>query len=225
VSGHKNFSELRDRVVADPERRARIEKASREYDAVLALADLRESLGVTQTQLANLLEVSQPNVSKLEHKGDVYLSTLSNYVAALGGRLELKAVFPGQSFDLALPKGVAEEVERQQKAKQQASKVAGKFAEAVMESYQAVAERAVSSQQLNAELTQNFFNAVINNLRSQAESTRTTQELQDQREATQTLTQESVGAYMDFVNSMFAYYQGTVEQAGRQPLREIHSKR
>jgi len=37
-----------------------------------------------------------------------------------------------------------------------------------------------------------------------------------QREATQALTQESVGAYMDFVNSMFSYYQGTVEQAGRQ---------
>jgi hypothetical protein len=47
-----------------------------------------------------------------------------------------------------------------------------------------------------------------------------TQDLQGQqdrqREATQALTQESVGAYMDFVNSMFSYYQGTVEQAGRQ---------
>src|ERR687897_812641 len=95
------------------------------------------------------------------------------------------------------------------------------FAEAVRESYQTVADRAVSAQQLNAELTQNFFNSVINNLRSQAESNRQmTQDLQGQqerqREATQALTQESVGAYMDFVNSMFSYYQGTVEQAGRQ---------
>jgi len=99
--------------------------------------------------------------------------------------------------------------------------VAQKFAEAVRESYQTVADRAVSAQQLNAELTQNFFNSVINNLRSQAESNRQmTQDLQGQqerqREATQALTQESVGAYMDFVNSMFSYYQGTVEQAGRQ---------
>jgi hypothetical protein len=90
------------------------------------------------------------------------------------------------------------------------------FAEAVRESYQTVADRAVSAQQLNAELTQNFFNSVINNLRSQAESNRQmTQDLQSQqdrqREATQALTQESVGAYMDFVNSMFSYYQGTVE--------------
>ena len=94
MSGHKNFNELHDQVVADPERRARVERTSQEYDAILALADLRESLGMTQAQLAALLEVSQPNVSKLEHKGDVYLSTLSSYVAALGGKLELKAVFP-----------------------------------------------------------------------------------------------------------------------------------
>ena len=96
------------------------------------------------------------------------------------------------------------------------NEAAQKFAKAVRESYQTVADRAVSAQQLNAELTQNFFNSVINNLRSQAESNRQmTQDLQGQqerqREATQALTQESVGAYMDFVNSMFSYYQGTVE--------------
>ena len=108
-----------------------------------------------------------------------------------------------------------------QQQQQQVNEAAEKFAEAVRESYQTAADRAVSAQQLNAELTQNFFNSVINNLRSQAESNRQmTQELQGQqerqREATQALTQESVGAYMDFVNSMFSYYQGTVEQAGRQ---------
>jgi hypothetical protein len=96
------------------------------------------------------------------------------------------------------------------------NEAAQKFAEAVRESYQTVAGRAASAQQLNAELTQNFFNSVINNLRSQAESNRQmTEELQGQQErqweATQALTQESVGAYMDFVNSMFSYYQGTVE--------------
>jgi hypothetical protein len=112
----------------------------------------------------------------------------------------------------------------EQQQQQQINEAAEKFADAVRESYQTVAGRAASAQQLNAELTQNFFNSVINNLRSQAESNREmTQELQGQqerqREATQALTQESVGAYMDFVNSMFSYYQGTVEQAGRQAQR------
>ena len=41
-----------------------------------------------------------------------------------------------------------------------------------------------------------------------------------QREATQALTQESLGAYMDFINSMFSYYQGSVEQADRQAQRQ-----
>ncbi len=105
--------------------------------------------------------------------------------------------------------------DRQQK---QVNEAAEKFAEAIRESFEAVAERGVSAQQLNAELTQNFFNSVIDNLRAQAESNRAmTQELADQqerqREATQALTQESVGAYMDFINSMFSYYQGAVDQA------------
>ncbi len=103
----------------------------------------------------------------------------------------------------------------------QINEAAEKFADAVRESYRAVADRTVSAQELNAELTQNFFNSVINNLRTQAESNREmTQQLADQQqrqqEATQALTQESVNAYMDFVNSMFSYWQGNVEQAQRQ---------
>ncbi len=81
----------------------------------------------------------------------------------------------------------------------QINQAAEKFAEAVRDSYQAVADRAVSAQELNAELTQQFFNGVINNLQQQAESNRqTSQQLADeaqrQQEATQQLTQEPVGA-------------------------------
>ena len=106
------------------------------------------------------------------------------------------------------------------------NEAAQKFAEAVRESYQTVADRAVSAQQLNAEMAQNFFDSVVNNLRSQAESNREmTEELQGQqerqREATQALTQESVGAYMDFVNSMFSYYQGTVESVEPRETRGV----
>jgi hypothetical protein len=88
----------------------------------------------------------------------------------------------------------------------------------VKESYQAVAERGGSAQDLNAELTQQFFNGVINNLRTQVEQNREmTQQLADQqerqREAGQTLAQESVGVYMDFMNSMFSFYQGGIRAA------------
>jgi hypothetical protein len=73
------------------------------------------------------------------------------------------------------------------------------------------------AQALNAQLTQQFFADVINNLRTQTEDNRAmTQELVDQQrrtqEAGQALTQESVGAYMDFVNSTFSFYQGSVQE-------------
>ena len=94
MRGHSSFKELRERVVADPEPREKIEEIGRTYNAVLALADLRESLGFTQAEIAEMLKVSQPNISKLEGKNDLRLSTLGGYVAALGGRLEVRAIFP-----------------------------------------------------------------------------------------------------------------------------------
>lgn len=98
---------------------------------------------------------------------------------------------------------------------------AEKFAEAVKESYGAVADRAVSAQALNAELTQEFFGAVINNLQARSEDNQEAarQFIEGQRrqqEATQELAQGSVESYMEFLNSMFSYYQGGMERAHRQ---------
>ena len=111
-----------------------------------------------------------------------------------------------------------------QQQQQQVNEAAEKFADAVRDSYRVVTDRAVSAQQLNAELTQNFFNSVINNLRSQAESNRQmTQDLQGQQqrsqEATRTIAQESVGTYMEFLHSIFSYYQGAVDQAQQEAGR------
>jgi polyhydroxyalkanoate synthesis regulator phasin len=107
--------------------------------------------------------------------------------------------------------------ERQQ---QQVNEAAEKFAEAIKESYQALADRSVSAQELNAQLTQEFFNGVINNLRTQAESNRALAEdlieqQRKQQEASQALAQESVNAYTDFLNSMFSYYRGSLDEAQR----------
>ena len=107
---------------------------------------------------------------------------------------------------------------------QQVNEAAEKFAAALRDSYKTVAERTVSAQQLNAELTQTFFNSVIGNLRRQAESNREAageliQQQRRQQEATQALTQESVNAYMDFLNSIFSYYQGNLDRAQRDAQR------
>ena len=107
-----------------------------------------------------------------------------------------------------------------QKQQQQVNEAAEKFADALKESYQSIADRSVSAQELNAQLTQDFFNGVINNLRTQAEGNRALSEdlieqQRKQREASRTLAQESVNAYTDFLNSMFAYYKGNLDEVQR----------
>ena len=106
------------------------------------------------------------------------------------------------------------------KQQKQVNEAAEKFADALKESYQSIADRSVSAQELNAQLTQDFFNGVINNLRTQAENNRALSEdlveqQRKQQEASQALTQESVNAYMDFLNSMFSYYRGNLDEAQR----------
>jgi hypothetical protein len=111
--------------------------------------------------------------------------------------------------------------EKQQK---QVNEAAEKFADALKQSYQSLADRSVSAQELNAQLTQNFFNGVIKNLRTQAESNRELSEdlieqQRKQQEDSQALAQESVNAYMDFLNSMSSYYPGNLDRAQRRTGR------
>ena len=100
MSGRHNFRTLQDRIAADPKRRARLESDRRLTEAIIALSALREARGATQQQIAEAWDVTQANVSQIEHTPDVYLSTLRNYVAALGGCLEITAVFPDQTIRL-----------------------------------------------------------------------------------------------------------------------------
>jgi len=68
--------------------------------AELRLGELRVRRGLSQANIADALAVSQPNVSRIEQEDDVYLSTLARYVAALGGHLEVQAVFPEETITL-----------------------------------------------------------------------------------------------------------------------------
>ncbi len=58
----------------------------------LPLRAMREAVGTTQVDVARLAEMDQGDVSRLEQRGDVKLSTLRRYVRALGGELELVVV-------------------------------------------------------------------------------------------------------------------------------------
>jgi transcriptional regulator with XRE-family HTH domain len=79
------------------ERKARIETRAKQLIAEeLTLRDLRKAQAKTQIELARSLRVGQEHISRLEKKTDMLLSTLANYVHALGGSLRLTAEFPGR---------------------------------------------------------------------------------------------------------------------------------
>lgn len=78
-----------------PESQKRVkEKTARliiEYENLQAF---RKSIGITQKQLARKLSINQVNISRLESRSDMHLSTLRKYVEALGCELEINIKVP-----------------------------------------------------------------------------------------------------------------------------------
>lgn len=66
------------------------------------LKQLREGRGLSQVELAELLGIRQPTVSKMERRGDVNVSTLRRFVEAMGGHLEITAEFPDMRVAIEL---------------------------------------------------------------------------------------------------------------------------
>ena len=65
---------------------------ARRMQVELHLADIRQSLGLSQTEVAKMLDVKQPSIAKFEKGGDIKLSTLLAYLKALDCGIELLAV-------------------------------------------------------------------------------------------------------------------------------------
>ena len=96
----RNFRELEAKM--SPERRAQVAARVKEELAKMPLQQIRNARQMTQTRLAELLEMDQGNISKLEQRTDMYLSTLRSYVEAMGGTLEIRAVFPDGDIKIDL---------------------------------------------------------------------------------------------------------------------------
>ena len=88
----RSFKSLVDKM--SPESRERIRKRTAAMHSEMALQELRQALHLTQQELADLLQMNQAAISKLEHQSDMYVSTLRRFVAAMGGELRIVAHFP-----------------------------------------------------------------------------------------------------------------------------------
>lgn len=83
-----------------PGQAERIEEVRRGLAFQVALEELRAHRGVTQTTVSERIGTSRPNVARIENETDIRLSTLERYIAALGGRLEISAVFDDEAVKL-----------------------------------------------------------------------------------------------------------------------------
>jgi transcriptional regulator with XRE-family HTH domain len=72
------------------------------YKAEMALEDLRRERHLTQVDLARNLGINQGAVSKIEKRGDMHVGTLRKHIEAMGGSLQLRAVFPDGEIPLRL---------------------------------------------------------------------------------------------------------------------------
>jgi DNA-binding XRE family transcriptional regulator len=86
-----NFRELLEAMPV--ERQRRIEKRFQKSLAAMPLDQLRKAQQMTQLRVAGVLGVNDGEVCKIEHRSDICISTLADYVDAIGGRLEIRAVF------------------------------------------------------------------------------------------------------------------------------------
>lgn len=76
-------------------RRNKVEARAAELIAEeMSLKDLRKALKQTQVSVARELGIKQENVSRIEKRTDLLISTLTSYVQAMGGKLHLVAQFP-----------------------------------------------------------------------------------------------------------------------------------
>ena len=92
----KKFADLEARMT--PEARALADSIYEQHIKEMPLNELRQAKALSQATLAEMLHVNQAAISKMERRTDMYISTLRNYIRAMGGELEIIATFPdGQS--------------------------------------------------------------------------------------------------------------------------------
>jgi transcriptional regulator with XRE-family HTH domain len=88
----RNFKELQAKM--DSADRSDNRQRVRDELKRMALDELRSARQLTQADMAEMLDVPQSSISRIERRADMYLSTLRNYIHAMGGVLQIQAVFP-----------------------------------------------------------------------------------------------------------------------------------
>jgi len=107
----KPFKTLRAKM--SPEAQSRMAERTAALLAEMDLQQLRQkAAAISQTEVADVLGVRQPAVSKLENSDDMLVSSLRDYIQALGGRLEIRAYMKEQEVRLTQFDAVGRELKK-----------------------------------------------------------------------------------------------------------------
>lgn len=88
----KSFNVLRQKM--SPQAQKAAAKKTQTILLEMALQELRQARHLSQEKLAEILTTKQANVSRIERRTDMYISTLREYIEAMGGHLDIIASFP-----------------------------------------------------------------------------------------------------------------------------------
>src|SRR5277367_472004 len=83
-----------------PAAQERSHRLAAKYRSGMDLDELRQARDMTQVHLAKILRVNQAAVSKLERRADMYVSTLQDFIKAMGGELTITARFPEGTVEI-----------------------------------------------------------------------------------------------------------------------------
>lgn len=112
MSGHRPFSNLTTNFSS--ERKAKIARRTEQLKAEMTINELREAFYLTQSQLAEKLNIKQPAISRLEKRSDMYISHLREVIEAMGGELEIVARFNDSSVKITNFDFVQNQVQNQE---------------------------------------------------------------------------------------------------------------
>ena len=103
----QRYRKARGQLLTDPGAKAAYDRTTAEITAHLeakeaTLAQVRRAIGLTQTQIAATLGMSQGDVSKLERRDNLHLATLARFIEATGGRLRICASYGDTEVTLRL---------------------------------------------------------------------------------------------------------------------------
>lgn len=94
------FSDFRRKRPLSPEAQHRVDVSVRADLLEMSLSEARALAALTQGDVAHALQTTQGQVSRIEAREDHLVSTLRNYIEALGGQLEITARFGDKTLRL-----------------------------------------------------------------------------------------------------------------------------